>query len=237
MDHTKELIVNAHNGDKQAREMLITENMGLIWSIVRRFSGRGYEIEDLFQIGSIGLIKAVDKFDMSFDVRFSTYAVPMITGEIKRFLRDDGMIKVSRTLKETVVKVQRAKEQITKMNGHEPTIDEISKEIGVISEEIVMALEAGSEIESLYKTIYQGDGNSILLIDKIEEDKNAHEVLINKMVLSDLIKLLTPKEQKIIEMRYFAEKTQTDIAKELGISQVQVSRLEKKILARMREAL
>jgi len=237
MDHTKELIVSAHNGDKLAREMIITENMGLIWSIVRRFSGRGYEIEDLFQIGSIGLIKAVDKFDMSFDVRFSTYAVPMITGEIKRFLRDDGMIKVSRTLKETVVKVQRAKEQITKMNGHEPTIDEISKEIGVISEEIVMALEAGSEIESLYKTIYQGDGNSILLIDKIEEDKNAHEVLINKMVLSDLIKLLTPKEQKIIEMRYFAEKTQTDIAKELGISQVQVSRLEKKILARMREAL
>jgi len=144
---------------------------------------------------------------------------------------------VSRTLKETVVKVQRAKEQITKMNGHEPTIEEISKEIGVVSEEIVMALEAGSEIESLYKTIYQGDGNSILLIDKIEEDKNAHEILINKMVLSDLIKLLTPKERKIIEMRYFDEKTQTDIAKELGISQVQVSRLEKKILARMREAL
>jgi len=237
MDHTKELIESAHKGDKQARELLITENMGLIWSIVRRFSGRGYEIEDLFQIGSIGLIKAVDKFDTSFDVRFSTYAVPMITGEIKRFLRDDGMIKVSRTLKETVVKVQRAKEQITKMAGHEPTIEEISKEIGVISEEIVMALEAGSEIESLYKTIYQGDGNSILLIDKIEEDKNAHEILINKMVLNDLIKSLTPKEQKIIEMRYFDEKTQTDIAKELGISQVQVSRLEKKILARMREAL
>jgi len=237
MDHTKELIESAHKGDKQARDILITENMGLIWSIVRRFSGRGYEIEDLFQIGSIGLIKAVDKFDTSFDVRFSTYAVPMITGEIKRFLRDDGIIKVSRTLKETVVKVQRAKEQITKMNGHEPTIEEISKEIGVVSEEIVMALEAGSEIESLYKTIYQGDGNSILLIDKIEEDKNAHEILINKMVLSDLIKLLTPKERKIIEMRYFDEKTQTDIAKELGISQVQVSRLEKKILARMREAL
>ena len=237
MDHTKELIESAHKGDKQARDILITENMGLIWSIVRRFSGRGYEIEDLFQIGSIGLIKAVDKFDTSFDVRFSTYAVPMITGEIKRFLRDDGMIKVSRTLKETVVKVQRAKEQITKMDGHEPTIEEISKEIGVISEEIVMALEAGSEIESLYKTIYQGDGNSILLIDKIEEDKNAHEILINKMVLSDLIKSLTPKEQKIIEMRYFDEKTQTDIAKELGISQVQVSRLEKKILARMREPL
>lgn len=237
MDHTKELIESAHKGDKQARDILITENMGLIWSIVRRFSGRGYEIEDLFQIGSIGLIKAVDKFDTSFDVRFSTYAVPMITGEIKRFLRDDGIIKVSRTLKETVVKVQRAKEQITKLDGHEPTIEEISKEIGVISEEIVMALEASSEIESLYKTIYQGDGNSILLIDKIEEDKNAHETLINEMVLKDLIKLLTPKEQKIIEMRYFEEKTQTDIAKELGISQVQVSRLEKRILARMREAL
>lgn len=237
MDHTKELIESAHNGDRQARDILITENMGLIWSIVRRFSGRGYEIEDLFQIGSIGLIKAVDKFDTSFDVKFSTYAVPMITGEIKRFLRDDGIIKVSRTLKETVVKVQRAKEQITKSDGHDPTIEEISQEIGVASEEIVMALEAGSEIESIYKTIYQGDGNSILLIDKIEEDKNEHETLINKMVLNDLLKLLSPKEQKIIEMRYFEEKTQTDIAKELGISQVQVSRLEKRILARMREAL
>lgn len=234
MDHTKELIEKAHKGDREARDLLVTENMGLIWSIVRRFTGRGYELEDLFQIGSIGLIKAVDKFDTSFDVRFSTYAVPMITGEIKRFLRDDGIIKVSRTLKETVVKVQRAKEQISKSEGREPTIEEISKEIGVTSEDIVLALEAGSEIESIYKTIYQGDGNSILLIDKIEEGKNANETLINKMVLSQIIESLSVKERMIIEMRYFEEKTQTEIAKELGISQVQVSRLEKKILERMR---
>ncbi len=235
MDHTKELIERAHEGDKEARDQLVTENMGLIWSIVRRFGGRGYELEDLFQIGSIGLIKAVDKFDTSYDVKFSTYAVPMITGEIKRFLRDDGMIKVSRTLKETVVKVQRAKEQMSKSDGREPTIEEISKEIGVTSEDIVLALEAGSEIESIYKTIYQGDGNSILLIDKIEERKNANDTLINKMVLSQIIESLSAKERMIIEMRYFEAKTQTEIAKELGISQVQVSRLEKKILERMRQ--
>lgn len=235
MDHTKELIERAHEGDKEARDQLVTENMGLIWSIVRRFGGRGYELEDLFQIGSIGLIKAVDKFDTSYDVKFSTYAVPMITGEIKRFLRDDGMIKVSRTLKETVVKVQRAKEQMSKSDGREPTIEEISKEIGVTSEDIVLALEAGSEIESIYKTIYQGDGNSILLIDKIEERKNANDTLINKMVLSQIIESLSAKERMIIEMRYFEDKTQTEIAKELGISQVQVSRLEKKILERMRQ--
>lgn len=235
MDHTKELIERAHEGDKEARDQLVTENMGLIWSIVRRFGGRGYELEDLFQIGSIGLIKAVDKFDTSYDVKFSTYAVPMITGEIKRFLRDDGMIKVSRTLKETVVKVQRAKEQMSKSDGREPTIEEISKEIGVTSEDIVLALEAGSEIESIYKTIYQGDGNSILLIDKIEERKNANDTLINKMVLSQIIESLSAKERMIIEMRYFEAKTQAEIAKELGISQVQVSRLEKKILERMRQ--
>lgn len=237
MDHTKELIKKAHNGDKEARNILITENMGLIWSIVKRFAGRGYEIEDLFQIGSIGLIKAVDKFDMTYDVKFSTYAVPMITGEIKRFLRDDGMIKVSRNLKEVVVKVQRAREMITKFKGGDPTIEEISKEIGVTSEEIVMALEAGYEVESIYKTIYQGDGNAIQLVDKIEEKKNDNEEMINKMVLSEMINDLSEKEQNVIRMRYFEDKTQTDIAKEMGISQVQVSRMEKKILMRMKEKL
>lgn len=237
MEHTKELIENAHKGDKAARDTLITENMGLIWSIVRRFTGRGYDMEDLFQIGSIGLIKAVDKFDTSYDVRFSTYAVPMITGEIKRFLRDDGIIKVSRTLKETVVKVQRAKESLQKQDGREPTIDEISKEIGILSEDIVMAMESGLEIESLYKTIYQGDGNSILLIDRLEERKNNNETVVNKIVLKQLLEGLSDKERMIIEMRYFDEKTQTEIAKRMGISQVQVSRMEKKILSKMKEQL
>jgi RNA polymerase sporulation-specific sigma factor len=237
MDHTKELIENAHRGDTQAREILIVENMGLIWSIVRRFSGRGYEQEDLFQIGSIGLIKAVDKFDTSYDVKFSTYAVPMITGEIKRFLRDDGMIKVSRSLKENAIKTARAIDEYRKENLSEPTVEEISERTGITVEDIVMSYEASAEVESIYKTIYQGDGSEVQLIDKIEEKKNFNEEVVNTMVIHDIIEELPEKEKKIIRMRYFEEKTQTDIANELGISQVQVSRLEKRILAAMREKL
>lgn len=234
---TLELIKLAGQGDKEARDRLVTENIGLVWSIVRRFSNRGHELEDLFQIGSIGLIKAIDKFDTSFDVKFSTYAVPMITGEIKRFLRDDGMIKVSRSLKETANKVRITREILNNKLGREPTIDEISKEINIDIENIVMALESNAEVESLYKTIYQGDGNAIYLIDKIEQTKDESEYMIDKFALKEIIESLEPKDQDIIRLRYFCDKTQTDIAKELGISQVQVSRLEKKILKTMREKL
>lgn len=251
-DHTKELIERAHKGDKEARDSLITENMGLIWSIVRRFLGRGHEAEDLFQIGSIGLIKAVDKFDTSFDVRFSTYAVPMIAGEIKRFLRDDGMIKVSRSLKETVVKVQRAREKLQKELGEEPDMETIAKETQIPEEEIVMALEAGCEVESIYKTIYQSDGNEISLIDRVadrggrdapvmvpecEWTDYEKERLINHMVLKQVLEELPEDEKNLILLRYFREQTQMQVAKELGISQVQVSRTEKKILMRLREKI
>lgn len=237
MDHTKELIESAHRGDIQARESIVVENMGLIWSIVRRFAGRGYEQEDLFQIGSIGLIKAVDKFDMSYDVKFSTYAVPMITGEIKRFLRDDGMIKVSRSLKENAVKAARAIDEYRKENLSEPTVEQIATRTGLEVEDVVMAFEASADVESIYKTIYQGDGSEVQLIDKIEEKKNFNDDVVNTMVIHEIIDQLPEKEKKIIEMRYFDDKTQTDIANELGISQVQVSRLEKRILAAMREKL
>ena len=213
------------------------ENMGLIWSIVRRFSGRGYETEDLFQIGSIGLMKAIDKFDLNYDVKFSTYAVPMIAGEIKRFLRDDGMIKVSRSLKEAAGKAKIITEKLHGEQGREPTIEEVAKEIGISSEELVMALDSQSEVESIYKTIYQGDGNAITLLDKLEEEVDANEELLNHMVLEELLSGLDEKERNIIQMRYFMDKTQTEIAKEIGISQVQVSRLEKKILQSMREKL
>ena len=169
MDHTKELIEMAHKGDMKARERLVTENMGLIGSIVKRFVGRGYEQEDLFQIGSIGLIKAVDNFDISYDVKFSTYAVPMITGEIRRFLRDDGIIKVSRTIKENAVKCAKAVEELRKDNCKEPTIEEIAKKSGLETEDIVMSISASSEVESLNKVIYQGDGNEVLLMDKIDK--------------------------------------------------------------------
>lgn len=234
---TIELILQSKQGDKTARSRVVMENVGLVWSIVRRFLGRGHEAEDLFQIGSIGLMKAIDKFDTSFEVKFSTYAVPMITGEIKRFLRDDGMIKVSRSLKETAGKIRIVREQLENRNGREPTIEEIGEVLQLAKEEIVLALESGAEVESLYKTIYQGDGNSVYLIDKIDQEENENETLINHLALQEVIKSLGEKEKEIIELRYFGEKTQSEIAKKLGISQVQVSRLEKKILKEMREKM
>ncbi len=237
MDETVKLIQLAHDGDKAARDRLVSENMGLVWSIVRRFSKRGYDMEDLFQIGSIGLLKAIDKFDLSFDVKFSTYAVPMISGEIKRFLRDDGMIKVSRVLKETAARAKGTREVLNIRLGREPTMAEIAQEMGICVEELAAAIEAGSEIESLQKTIYHGDGSSIHLIDKLEEKSNPAEEVLNKILLGKLLKELTPQERKIIVLRYYKDLTQTQIARELGISQVQVSRLEKKILKTMREKL
>lgn len=237
MDHTKELIEMAHKGDMKARERLVTENMGLIGSIVKRFVGRGYEQEDLFQIGSIGLIKAVDNFDISYDVKFSTYAVPMITGEIRRFLRDDGIIKVSRTIKENAVKCAKAVEELRKDNCKEPTIEEIAKKSGLETEDIVISISASSEVESLNKVIYQGDGNEVLLMDKIEDNVSRHEELLNSIVVRELLEDLTEREKNIIIMRYFDEMTQTQVADKLGISQVQVSRMEKKILGTMRSKL
>ena len=201
-------------------------------------SNRGHEPDDLFQIGTIGLIKAIDKFDFSFKVKFSTYAVPMIIGEIKRYLRDDGMIKVSRSLKETSVKIKRSREMLTNKFGREPTIEEVCDELNLDREDVIMALESNTEVESLNKTIYRGDGNSIYLIDKLEgNDEDESEQVVDKLTLRETIKSLDEKDQKIILLRYFQDKTQTDIAKELGISQVQVSRLEKKILAKLREKM
>lgn len=234
---TLELIRLSQAGDKEARDRVITENIGLVWSIVRRFMCRGHEPEDLFQIGSIGLIKAIDKFDLSYDVKFSTYAVPMIMGEIKRFLRDDGVIKVSRSLKETAGKIRITREKLSNLYGREPTLDEISTELNLAKEEVVMALESGSEVESLYKTIYQGDGNAIYLIDKLEQTNDECDNMIDKLALRETIASLDEKDQELIKLRYFMNRTQTDIAKELGISQVQVSRLEKKILLKMREKM
>ncbi len=234
---TLELIRLSQAGDKEARDRVITENIGLVWSIVRRFMCRGHEPEDLFQIGSIGLIKAIDKFDLSYDVKFSTYAVPMIMGEIKRFLRDDGVIKVSRSLKETAGKIRITREKLSNLYGREPTLDEISSELNLAKEEVVMALESGAEVESLYKTIYQGDGNAIYLIDKLEQTNDECENMIDKLALRETIASLDEKDQELIKLRYFMNRTQTDIAKELGISQVQVSRLEKKILLKMRDKM
>lgn len=237
MDETTQLIIRAQDGDKSAREILIENNLGLVHHIVRRFMGRGHDTEDLFQIGSIGLMKAIDKFDTSFDVKFSTYAVPMIQGEIKRFLRDDGMVKVSRTLKENGWKISQANHAMDQELGREPSLMELSQRTGLSMEEIVAALEANSEIESIYKSVYQSDGNEIYLVDRIPEHKNEHEELMNKMLIEQLLNELGQNERMLIELRYFENKTQVETAGALGISQVQVSRLEKKILLRMRQEL
>ncbi len=237
MDETMRLIQMAHEGDKAARDQLVEDNVGLVWSIVRRFAGRGHEMEDLFQIGSIGLLKAIDKFDLSYDVRFSTYAVPMITGEIKRFLRDDGLIKVSRSVKELGMKVGAARESLSGSLGREPTIEEIAGELKVSREEVAASLEAGAEVESLYRPFGKNDGQELCLMDRLEEKEDAEETLLNRMVLRELISELGPKEREIIIRRYFYNQTQSVIAADLDISQVQVSRLEKKILRQMREKL
>lgn len=237
MEQTLALIEKSHKGDKTARNTLVEENMGLVYTIARRFCKRGCEMEDLIQIGSIGLLKAIDKFDLSFDVRFSTYAVPMITGEIKRFLRDDGMIKVSRSLKETAARACMAREKLEKHMGREPTLEEISQEIGMDREEIVMAMESATEVESLHKTIYQGDGSAISLMDRLEEERDAGEELLNHMLLNTLLGTLGEKERKLLQLRYFEDMTQMQVAAAMGMTQVQVSRLEKKILTGLREKI
>ncbi len=234
MDQTIALIKLAHEGDKSAREQVINDNVGLVWCVVKRFIGRGTEPEDLFQIGSIGLLKAVDKFNFSFDVKFSTYAVPMISGEIKRFLRDDGMVKVSRSLKELAAKAYMTKEELRKKGKGDPSIIELATILGVEKEELAMAMESCSEVESLQKTIYQGDGGEISLMDKIDKGENKEEEIINRILLTKVIRSLKPEEQNLIHMRYFLNMTQTEVGKKLEISQVQVSRLEKKILKNMR---
>ena len=234
-NETPTLIKMAKAGDKQAQSILVERNTGLVWSIVRRFQNRGHETDDLFQIGCIGLIKSINKFDSSFDVKFSTYAVPMIVGEIKRFLRDDGIIKVSRSLKETSNKARITREVMTRELGREPSINELSERLSIPAEDLVMAVEAAYVPESLFNTVGEGDNSPILLIDRINDEYNENESdLIDKIALKQVLDTLKPREKQIIVLRYFKEKTQVQIAKLLGISQVQVSRIEKKILEELK---
>ncbi len=250
MEEMSVLIEKSQSGDKEAREVLIEKNLGLVHHIVKRFGGRGYELEDLFQIGVIGLIKAIDKFDLSLGLKFSTYAVPMITGEIKRFLRDDGPLKVSRTIKENALKVRVTRQQLQCSLGREPTLQEIAAASTLSEEEIVLAMEATMEVESIYMSVYQDDGNELCLVDRVAatdrgsvgsvvEDPVDHEKedLLNHMLLNQLMSELSERERQLIHMRYFQNRTQMEVAGIMGISQVQVSRLEKKILLRMRQSI
>lgn len=235
MDRVIELLQKAKQGDKAARDELVEDNIGLVWSIVRRFGQRGYEFDDLFQIGVIGLMKAIDYFDLNYDVRFSTYAVPMISGEIRRFLRDDGMVKVSRTIKDHASKLHHAKEVFFTEHGREATTAELSEMTGISLEDILIALDVSTEVDSLQKVIYQSDNNDICLMDKLEDPKDQGEQVINRILVEKLLEGLPQNERDMIIMRYYCNQTQSQIAKRLGISQVQVSRIEKKILKFLRD--
>ncbi|WP_027964515.1 RNA polymerase sporulation sigma factor SigF [Halalkalibacillus halophilus] len=233
-EEVRKLIEKSQLGDQEARNELVETNTRLVWSVVQRFLNRGYEPDDLFQIGCIGLIKSIDKFDLSFEVKFSTYAVPMIIGEIQRFIRDDGTVKVSRSLKEMNHKIRKYKEDLTKSLGRSPTINELSEALEIPAEEVVMAMEANQATHSIHETVYESEGDPITLMDQIaEKDSNWFE----HIMLNDAIDGLTKREKLIIYLRYYKDQTQSDVANRLNISQVQVSRLEKQILAQLHQYL
>jgi len=226
-EEVRELIKRSQAGDDEARDEIVKKNTRLVWSVVQRFLNRGYEADDLFQIGCIGLIKSIDKFDLSYDVKFSTYAVPMIIGEIQRFIRDDGSIKVSRSLKELNHKIRKTVEEMTKNNGRAPSILELSEQLNIPKEDIIMALEANQSPHSIYETVYENEGDPITLMDQIAEKDSSW---FEHIALKEAIRQLEPRERLIIYLRYFKDQTQAEVAKRLNISQVQVSRLEKSIL-------
>lgn len=242
MRDMSELIKRAQEGDKGALDQMISENLGLVHSIVRRFEHRGCDREELFQTGCIGLIKAIENFDLSLQLAFSTYAVPMIMGEIRRFLRDDGMVKVSRTLKENGYKISKARELLVNELGREPSLLEIESLTELTKEEIVMAMEANREVESIYQPVAGTDGDEILLVDQIGNSADLYEepekeAVLNEILVAQLMELLDEREQRLIKLRYFENKTQCEVAKIMDMSQVQVSRLERKILLRLREKI
>lgn len=234
-EEIKLLIKQSQEGDQHARDTIVEKNMRLVWSVVQRFLNRGYEADDLFQIGSIGLLKSVDKFDLSYDVRFSTYAVPMIIGEIQRFIRDDGTVKVSRSLKETGNKVRKAKDELSKSLGRTPTINEVAQFLEVAVEDVIMAQDAVRAPQSIHETVYENDGDPITLLDQISD--HTESKWFDKIALKDIMDKLDERERLIVYLRYFKDQTQSEVAERLAISQVQVSRLEKKILLFMKNQM
>jgi RNA polymerase sporulation-specific sigma factor len=235
-DHeVKDLIKRSQLGEQSARDLIVQKNMRLVWSVVQRFLNRGYEPDDLFQIGCIGLLKSVDKFDLTYDVKFSTYAVPMIIGEIQRFIRDDGTVKVSRSLKEMGNKIRKAKDELSKILGRVPTIREIADKLEISPEDVVLAQEASRAPSSIHETVYENDGDPITLLDQIADDTETG--WFDKIALKEAIRDLDERERLIVYLRYYKDQTQSEVASRLGISQVQVSRLEKKILQQMKDRM
>lgn len=230
-------VIEAQNGSKDAMQKLIDRNKGLIWSIVKRFQDRGYELEDLYQVAVMGFIKCIKRFDASFEVQLTTYAVPYILGEIKRYLRDDGPVKISRSIKELAIKALETKNDYLRKTGQEVKIEELAHILKTTKEELTLALDAFRPIESIYQPAYESDEEGISILDKIGEETNQEEIIANKICIQEALRNLKDQEKQVIVLRYYKGKTQTEVAKILGITQVQVSRIEKKTLERMRMKL
>lgn len=231
------LLSRARQGDKEAREKLVNCNLKLVFNLVQRFENRGHDLEDLFQIGTIGLIKAIDKFDPSYNVKFSTYAVPMIVGEIRRFLRDDNPVKVSRSLKEIAFKVHRTREELAKEIGRTPSIGEVAERLKIPQEDIINALEAVQIPSSIHEAFYQDEGDPIYVMDQLKSEKGEESLWFERIALKEILKELPEKHRQVILMRFFEDKTQTQVAETIGLSQVQVSRIEKQALRKIRELM
>jgi RNA polymerase sporulation-specific sigma factor len=236
-EETQKLLVRAKAGDKAAREELIAGNLRLVLSVIQKFSGRGENVDDLFQVGCIGLIKAIDNFDTSQMVRFSTYGVPMIAGEIRRYLRDNSSIRVSRSMRDTAYKVLQTKERLTAQTQREPSVDELAKALGIKREEVVFAMDAICEPVSLYEPIYSDGGESICVMDQVSDNKNIDENWLEQIALSEAISRLGKREKHILAMRFYDGKTQMEVAAEVGISQAQVSRLEKNAINQIKKSI
>ena len=235
-DEVQALLVQAKAGDEAARERIINCNLRLVFNLIQRFSNRGYDMEDLFQIGTIGLIKAIDKFDLSYQVRFSTYAVPMVIGDIRRFLRDDGPMKISRSLKETGIRIRYTQEQLTKELGREPKLSEVAEKLELTLEQLTEAMEATQYLTSIHEELYQDDGDAIYVIDQLADQQEDNQFL-DHMALEEVMDRLPDREKNILYLRFYRDQTQTEVAKKIGISQVQVSRLERSALKKVREML
>lgn len=227
-------VIEAQKGNQEAMQKLIDRNKGLIWSIVKRFQDRGYELEDLYQVAVMGFIKCIKRFDAGFEVQLTTYAVPYILGEVKRYLRDDGPVKISRSIKELAMKALEAKNEYFRKTGEEIKIEELANSLNTSKEELALAMEAFRPMESIYQPAYEGDEEGISLIDKIGVEENQEEIISNRICIQEALSNLQDQEKQVIVLRYYKGKTQTEVAKILGITQVQVSRIEKKTLERMR---
>jgi RNA polymerase sporulation-specific sigma factor len=236
-EEMQRLLRQAKEGDEQARQDLIAGNLRLVLSVIQKFANRGENVDDLFQVGCIGLIKAIDNFNIDLDVRFSTYGVPMIVGEIRRYLRDNSTMRVSRAMRDTAYKVLQAKEAYMAQHQREPTVEEVAEILGIKREEVVFALDAILEPVSLYEPVYSDSGDTVCVMDQVRDNKNTDEMWLERIALKEAVARLGERERKILSMRFFQGKTQMEVSNEIGISQAQVSRLEKNALNQIRKDL